>query len=63
MSPAAWNWAWDLVSPEKKPEVQFFGASTLSIKLSKFYHEVPAEQVGFGGTLTSSDLSSSLVEL
>ena len=45
MSPAAWNWAWDLVSPEKKAEVQFFGASTISIKLSKFWHEVPADQV------------------
>jgi hypothetical protein len=45
MSPQAWNWAWDLVSPEKKPEVQFFGASTISIKLSKCYHEVPADQV------------------
>jgi hypothetical protein len=45
MSPQAWNWAWELVSPEKKPEVQFFGASTISIKLSKCYHEVPADQV------------------
>lgn len=47
MSPAAWNFAWDLVMPDKKHEVQFFGASTIAIKVSKFWHEVPADQVCF----------------
>jgi len=44
MSPSAWTWAWELVTPQKQPEVQFFGASTIAIKLSKFWHEVPADQ-------------------
>ncbi len=44
MSSNAWNFAFELVSPEKKPEVQFFGASTIAIKVSRFWHEVPAEQ-------------------
>lgn len=45
MSTAAWNFAWDLLLPEKKPEVQFFGASTIAIKVSKFWQEVPNDQV------------------
>ena len=50
MSPAAWNFAWELLMPDKKPEVQFFGASTIAIKVSKFWQEVPAEQVEQIGT-------------
>ena len=46
MSPAAWNFAWELVSVDKKPEVQFFGASTIAIKVSRFWHDVPVEQYG-----------------
>ena len=45
MSTSAWNFAWELLMPGKKPEVQFFGASTIAIKVSKFWHEVPSEQV------------------
>ena len=45
MSTSAWNFAWELLMPDKKPEVQFFGASTIAIKVSKFWHEVPSEQV------------------
>ena len=45
MSQAAWNFAWELLMTEKKPEVQFFGASTIAIKVSKFWPEVPEDQV------------------
>ncbi|TRY79407.1 hypothetical protein TCAL_07050 [Tigriopus californicus] len=44
MSPQAWEFAWDLVTPQKNPEVQFFGANTLATKVSKFFHEVPVAQ-------------------
>ena len=44
MSQAAWNFAWELLMSEKKPEVQFFGASTIAIKVSKFWQEVPEDQ-------------------
>ena len=47
MSTSAWNFAWELLMPDKKPEVQFFGASTIAIKVSKFWHEVPADQVNY----------------
>ena len=45
-SPAAWNFSWELLMPEKKLEVQYFGANTIAIKVSKYWHEVPTEQVG-----------------
>ena len=45
LSPLAWTFSWELVMPDKKPEVQFFGASTIAIKVSKCWHEVPADQV------------------
>ena len=45
MSQAAWNFSWELLMTEKKPEVQFFGASTIAIKVSKFWPEVPEDQV------------------
>ena len=48
MSQAAWNFAWELLMSEKKPEVQFFGASTIAIKVQKFWQEVPEEQVRYG---------------
>ena len=44
MSPAAWSFAWELLTPQKKPEVQFFGASTIALKVGRFFHEVPADQ-------------------
>eukprot|EP00095_Tigriopus_kingsejongensis_P012065 maker-scaffold60_size442463-snap-gene-0.27 protein:Tk12065 transcript:maker-scaffold60_size442463-snap-gene-0.27-mRNA-1 annotation:"Importin-13" len=44
MSPNAWEFAWELLTPQKNPEVQFFGANTLATKVSKFFHEVPPEQ-------------------
>ena len=49
MSQAAWNFSWELLMTEKKPEVQFFGASTIAIKVSKFWPEVPEDQVHFFG--------------
>ena len=48
MSQAAWNFSWELLMTEKKPEVQFFGASTIAIKVSKFFAEVPEDQVHKG---------------
>ena len=45
LSPLAWSFSWELVMPDKKPEVQFFGASTIAIKVQKFWHEVPSDQV------------------
>ena len=44
MSPAAWSFAWELLSPQKKAEVQFFGASTIALKVGRFFHEVPDDQ-------------------
>ena len=41
LSPEAWTFAWDLIRPEKSPQVQFFGANTLAIKLTKNYRDVP----------------------
>ena len=44
MSSSAWSFAFDLIQPGKKPEVQFFGASTLALKVARFWHEVPDDQ-------------------
>ncbi|XP_014680934.1 PREDICTED: importin-13-like [Priapulus caudatus] len=43
-STAAWVFAWDLLSPKKSQEVQFFGASTIYVKVSKFWAEIPPEE-------------------
>lgn len=43
-SPAAWSFVWDLLFLNKSAEVQFFAASTLHLKLVKFWPELPAEQ-------------------
>lgn len=43
-SPQAWQFAWDLLVPNKCPEVQFFGASALCLKISKFWNELPPDQ-------------------
>ncbi len=40
VSPQAWNFAWELLSPNKSAEVQFFGANALVIKVTKCFHEV-----------------------
>ncbi|KAG1700926.1 Importin-13 [Nymphon striatum] len=42
-SPEAWNFAWDLLNPSKAIEVQFFGASTLHMKISRFWRQLPPE--------------------
>ncbi|XP_041359281.1 importin-13-like [Gigantopelta aegis] len=44
ISPQAWTFCWDLVQPDKGTEIQFFGASTLHVKISRFWHEVPPDQ-------------------
>lgn len=54
VSRQAWNFCWDLMSPSRPPELQFFGASTLHLKMSKFWHELPASQY--------SDLRKKLLE-
>ncbi|CAH1775868.1 unnamed protein product [Owenia fusiformis] len=45
VSSQAWTFSWQLLSPEKPAEVQFFGASSLHIKVSKFWHELPTGEV------------------
>jgi len=44
LSPQAWNFCWDLITPDKKHEVQFFGASCLAVKVSRCWSELPADQ-------------------
>ncbi|CAG5897042.1 unnamed protein product [Menidia menidia] len=43
-SARAWQFCWALLGPEKIPEVQFFGASTLHIKISRHWSDLPADQ-------------------
>ncbi|XP_051943628.1 importin-13-like isoform X1 [Hippocampus zosterae] len=43
-SAQAWHFCWILLSPDKLPEVQFFGASTLHTKISSHWSELPADQ-------------------
>ncbi|XP_077580589.1 importin-13-like isoform X2 [Stigmatopora nigra] len=43
-SAQAWQFCWALLHPEKLPEVQFFGASTLHIKISSHWNDLPADQ-------------------
>ncbi|XP_071841095.1 importin-13-like [Apostichopus japonicus] len=43
-SPEAWQFAWELLVPNKRPEIQFFGASALCLKISKFWKELSPEQ-------------------
>ncbi|XP_017275752.1 importin-13 isoform X2 [Kryptolebias marmoratus] len=43
-SAQAWQFCWVLLSPDKIPEVQFFGASTLHIKISRHWSDLPSEQ-------------------
>lgn len=44
ISPQAWNFSWELIQPEKSPEVQFFGASCLAVKVSRSWSELKPEQ-------------------
>ncbi|KFM72623.1 Importin-13, partial [Stegodyphus mimosarum] len=41
ISPEAWDFAWQLLHPSKSSEVQFFGASTLHVKITKHWNELP----------------------
>ncbi|KAJ8920238.1 hypothetical protein NQ315_011899 [Exocentrus adspersus] len=42
-SPQAWSFVWELLSPQKSSEVQFFAATTLHTKLMKHWNEVPED--------------------
>ncbi|XP_078316554.1 importin-13-like [Crassostrea virginica] len=44
ISPEAWSFCWDLLSPEKSVEVRFYGANTLYAKISRYWSEVPKDQ-------------------
>ncbi|XP_077377902.1 importin-13-like isoform X2 [Festucalex cinctus] len=43
-SAQAWHFCWALLGPDKLPEVQFFGASTLHKKISSHWSDLPADQ-------------------
>ncbi|XP_061694395.1 importin-13-like isoform X2 [Syngnathoides biaculeatus] len=43
-SAQAWHFCWALLGPTKLPEVQFFGASTLHVKISSHWSDLPAER-------------------
>ncbi|KAM8849391.1 importin-13-like [Spinachia spinachia] len=43
-SAQAWRFCWALLGPDKLPEVQFFGASTLHTKICHHWSDLPAEQ-------------------
>ncbi|KAG5892535.1 hypothetical protein JTB14_011124 [Gonioctena quinquepunctata] len=42
-SPEAWRFVWELLSPHRSSEVQFFAATTLHTKLMKHWNEVPED--------------------
>ncbi|GAA6222488.1 importin-13-like [Lates japonicus] len=43
-SAQAWQFCWALLGPDKLPEVQFFGASTLHTKISHHWSDLPTDQ-------------------
>ncbi|XP_043263267.1 importin-13-like isoform X2 [Colletes gigas] len=43
-SPEAWTFVWELLDPSKSWELQFFAATTLHIKISKQWDEVPKNE-------------------
>lgn len=43
-SPEAWTFSWDLIDMSKSAETQFYGATSLYNKVSKFFNEVPDDQ-------------------
>uniref|UniRef100_A0A671P9A1 Importin-13 n=1 Tax=Sinocyclocheilus anshuiensis TaxID=1608454 RepID=A0A671P9A1_9TELE len=44
-SPQAWHFCWALLRPDKVPEIQFFGASTLHAKISSHWSDLPPGQL------------------
>ncbi|XP_043117062.1 importin-13 isoform X2 [Puntigrus tetrazona] len=44
-SPQAWHFCWALLQPEKVPEIQFFGASTLHAKITRHWSDLPPGQL------------------
>uniref|UniRef100_A0AAX7V3U3 Importin-13 n=1 Tax=Astatotilapia calliptera TaxID=8154 RepID=A0AAX7V3U3_ASTCA len=44
VSPQAWQFCWALLSPEKVPEIQYFGASALHTKISRYWSDIPTDQ-------------------
>uniref|UniRef100_A0A3P8ZFH5 Importin-13 n=1 Tax=Esox lucius TaxID=8010 RepID=A0A3P8ZFH5_ESOLU len=43
-STQAWQFCWPLLGPDKLPEIQFFGASTLHTKISRHWADLPIDQ-------------------
>lgn len=43
-SAQAWQFCWALLAPDKIPEVQFFGASTLHTKISRHWNDLSTDQ-------------------
>uniref|UniRef100_A0A4W4FP29 Importin-13 n=1 Tax=Electrophorus electricus TaxID=8005 RepID=A0A4W4FP29_ELEEL len=46
ISAQAWQFCWALLRPDKVPEIQYFGASALHTKISRYWGDIPAEQYG-----------------
>uniref|UniRef100_A0ACB8F4M0 Importin-13 n=1 Tax=Sphaerodactylus townsendi TaxID=933632 RepID=A0ACB8F4M0_9SAUR len=44
VSPQAWHFSWLLLDMDKVPEIQYFGASALHIKISRYWNDIPADQ-------------------
>ncbi|XP_071058948.1 importin-13-like isoform X3 [Pseudochaenichthys georgianus] len=44
VSPQAWQFCWSLLSPDKVPEIQYFGASALHTKISRYWSDIPTDQ-------------------
>lgn len=44
VSPEAWHFSWLLLHMDKVPEIQYFGASALHIKISRYWNDIPADQ-------------------
>lgn len=40
----AWTFSWQLVNPSKSVEVQYYGASTLHLKIMKYWHELETDE-------------------
>ena len=45
LSQSAWTFVWALLSTGKPTEIQFYGASTLHLKISKHWHEIPVDLI------------------
>uniref|UniRef100_A0A8C7SNX2 Importin-13 n=1 Tax=Oncorhynchus mykiss TaxID=8022 RepID=A0A8C7SNX2_ONCMY len=44
VSPQAWQFCWALLCPDKVPEIQYFGASALHTKISRYWSDIPSDQ-------------------